>query len=110
MASMIRVGNTFVNLDRITHVLTGFKMASVYFSAEEEDWVSFKGLEAMALVAYLDGASSDVVSLHLEAGTEGHSETPYEIPASEDTIWEAEQAYDPVHERHLALTRRVPAL
>lgn len=70
MASMIRVGSTFVNLDRVTHVLSSETGASVYFSSEEEDWVHFKGMEAVALMAYLDGASCDVVSLQLAAESE----------------------------------------
>jgi hypothetical protein len=61
---MIRIGKTFVNLDRVTHVLTSDATVSVYFSADD-DWISFRGLEADALFGYLNGASADVLSLQL---------------------------------------------
>jgi hypothetical protein len=70
MAALIRVGNTFVNLDRVQHILISEAGTSVYFSAKEGDWVRFRGREGEALAAYLDDVAPDVVSLQLATEAE----------------------------------------
>lgn len=63
MASLVRIGDRFVNLDRITHVQADGPAIRVYFS-EGEAYFVFTGDQGDALRAYLSGMAIDVLEYH----------------------------------------------
>lgn len=69
MAQLIRIGKVIVNLDHMTHALPNGSgtLLNLYFSGEEEDYLTFRGMEADALTAYLQAEALDVVDYHTEA-------------------------------------------
>lgn len=60
MANLIRFGTTVVNLNRVTHAIAHGLATTVYFSADEEDFLVFRDDDGVAVAAYLEGAAIDV--------------------------------------------------
>lgn len=62
MATIIRLGGTFLTLAKVTHFQFSPLSITAYFSDGEDDFVSFTGTERAALLAYLNDAAFDVIA------------------------------------------------
>ena len=88
MAQFIRIGERLLNLDQVTFVTAAIApRLRVYFSTSSDDTATLDGAEAVALRAYLEAGSFDVLGWHaLKVRSDEEEEKRQEAHASNRTL------------------------